>query len=236
MRIFQLTEAIEFPHPGLALNEGLLAFGGDLKPRRILKAYSKGIFPWYEEGEPILWWSPDPRLVMKPTGFKCSKSLEKKISRTVFKTTFDADFKRVIQSCAVTVRKDSEGTWITADLIKAFIKLHQMGLAHSVEVWDGSRLVGGLYGLALGKVFFGESMFHFQSDASKVAMFYLTQFLASNDFKLIDAQQDTPHLRSLGAYTIDRKYFLELLSEWVSEDSLVGNWGDGSARKKRIEF
>ena len=134
------------------------------------------------------------------------------------------------------MRKDSEGTWITADLIKAFIKLHQMGLAHSVEVWDGSRLVGGLYGLALGKVFFGESMFHFQSDASKVAMFYLTQFLASNDFKLIDAQQDTPHLRSLGAYTIDRKYFLELLSEWVSEDSLVGNWGDGSARKKRIEF
>lgn len=236
MRIFQLTEAMEFPHPGLALSEGLLAFGGDLQPKRMIKAYANGIFPWYEEGEPILWWSPDPRLVMKPTEFKCSKSLLKTVQRGHFSVSFDTNFEAVIKSCANTVRKDSEGTWITTELTKAFIELHRLGLAHSVEVWENSCLVGGLYGLALGTVFFGESMFHTKTDASKVALYYLTRFLTENKFELIDAQQDTAHLRSLGAYTIDRNEFLDLLSDHVQKASLTGNWGNGEMKEQIVEI
>lgn len=236
MRIFQLTDAMEFPHPGQAHSEGLLAFGGDLQPKRIIKAYANGIFPWYEEGEPILWWSPDPRLVMKPTDFKCSKSLLKTVQRGHFSVSFDTNFEAVIESCANTVRKDSEGTWITTKLTKAFIELHHLGLAHSVEVWENKALVGGLYGLALGTVFFGESMFHTKTDASKVALFYLTGFLAEHKFELIDAQQDTAHLRSLGAYTINRNEFLNLLSDHVQKASLIGNWGNGKMKEQIVEI
>jgi leucyl/phenylalanyl-tRNA---protein transferase len=236
MYIYQLNDSIVFPPAQTAIAEGLLAMGGDLKPERLLKAYSEGIFPWYEEGQPILWWSPDPRLILRPDALYISKSLKKTIRENRFKISYDTNFEGVIDACANTLRDDSDGTWITEDLRNAFIELHRMGLAHSVEATQDGELVGGLYGLSLGTVFFGESMFHVVKDASKVAFVYLVEFLKANDFELIDAQQDTPHLRSFGASALKRREFLELMKSMVFKPSLVGNWGTNDVKKIKIEY
>jgi leucyl/phenylalanyl-tRNA--protein transferase len=236
MKIYQLGSTFEFPHPGKAPAEGLLAFGGDLDPYRLIVAYSQGIFPWYSDDSPILWWSPDPRMVMKPEEFTTSKSLNQLIRKIIYSVTFDQECERVMRSCATVVRPDEAGTWISEELIQAFIQLHLMGLAHSVEVWYEGKLVGGLYGLALGKIFFGESMFYHLRDASKFALFHLCRFLHQHEFILIDAQQDTPHLRSLGARTMDRADFLQILEQQKDQNSLIGNWGDGSAKFCTFDF
>ncbi len=236
MRIFQLDDSLDFPHPELAHPEGLLAYGGDLSPLRILKAYSMGIFPWYEEGQPILWWSPNPRLIVYPEKIKVSKSLRQLINRNKFKITFDTSFEAVMRSCANTRRKEGGNTWITEDLIQSFVILHRSGLAHSVETWYEGKLVGGLYGLSLGKVFFGESMFHTHDNASKVAFVHLGRFLLENGIKLIDVQQDTPHLRSLGGEITERANFLNLLHDYCNQTSLVGNWGTNNITKMQIRF
>ncbi len=202
-----------FPHYQYALEEpnGLLAAGGDLNPQRILNAYSLGIFPWYNPGEPILWWSPNPRSVIYPKEFEASKSLKKTIRQNQFAVTFDTCFIDVIRKCAQP-RADDSGTWIDGDIQKAYSELHKLGYAHSVECWKNDELVGGLYGIAMGGVFFGESMFSTHSNASKVAFAALCRQLTMWDFNLIDCQVHNPHLESLGAIEISREVFLAKLN------------------------
>lgn len=224
MPVFQLEKDPVFPHPDLAEKSGLLAIGGDLSPERLIQAYANGIFPWYSKGDPILWWSPDPRMVLYPDRFKASKSLRKTIRTGVFSVSFDADFNSVIHACARIPRKGQPGTWIVPEMIDAYIRLHELGYAHSVEVYLEGKLAGGLYGISLGRVFFGESMFFTERDASKVALYHLVERLKSLDFQLIDAQVETDHLRSVGAINIPRKEFLIQLQEAVSYKTLKGNW------------
>ncbi len=214
-----------FPDVELALEEpnGLLAAGGDLSQTRIIAAYRLGIFPWYSDGEPILWWSPDPRAVLFPERLKISRSLKKTLSKKRFEVTLDTAFKDVIFACAEP-RKDDGGTWITTELREAYYHLHQTGIAHSVECWQDTRLVGGLYGVALGKVFFGESMFSRQTDASKVALVHLVWQLKRWGYQLIDCQVSSRHLASLGAVDIRRRQFIALLRKWCNEPSNQGNW------------
>ena len=225
-----LDDDFSFPSAELAEPDGLLAIGGDLSPLRLLTAYANGIFPWYNEGEPILWWSLDPRLVIRPGEMKVSKSLRHTLRSGKFEVRIDTAFRSVMQHCALTPRDGQDGTWITDDILEAYCRLHELGFAHSFETWQEGELVGGLYGVAIGKAFFGESMFHSVSDASKVAFWHLHQFLQAHDFKLIDCQQETPHLLSLGAYTIPRKDFLKeletlVLETLVLEPNLLGGWG-----------
>jgi leucyl/phenylalanyl-tRNA--protein transferase len=216
MPVYQLPDNdLVFPHPSLANPDGLLAVGGDLSPERLILAYSNGIFPWFSEGEPLLWWSPDPRAVLFPEKFKRHKSLRLLVQSNRFEVTFDKDFRNVIRECSKVERKGQEGTWITKNMIEAYVKLHEMGIAHSVETWEKGKLAGGLYGVMLGKVFFGESMFHKKSNASKVAFWYLIEKLIAMDVKVIDVQQDTQHLRSLGAELIPRSEFLNMLKMYV---------------------
>ena len=223
--IFRLPDDdIVFPSAELAEPDGLLAVGGDLSPLRLLNAYANGIFPWYNEGEPILWWSLDPRLVIRPGEMKVSKSLRHTLRSGAFEVRVDTAFRSVMQHCAATPREGQDGTWITEDILEAYGRLHELGFAHSFETWKGGELVGGLYGIAIGKAFFGESMFHTVSDASKVAFWHLHQFLFQHDFKIIDCQQETPHLKSLGAYTIPRKDFIKELETLVVEPGLIGGW------------
>jgi leucyl/phenylalanyl-tRNA---protein transferase len=204
---------IKFPHPENALTEpdGLLAVGGDLSAQRIIQAYLKGIFPWYSAGQPIMWWSPNPRAVLFPEKLHVSKSLKKFIRKKTFTTTIDQSFEQVINFCAQTPRKNQEGTWITDEMKQAYIHLHKIGIAHSTECWCGDQLVGGLYGLALGKVFFGESMFSHKTNASKVAFVHLVDELVKSDYALVDCQVTNKHLLSLGAEEIPRKNFLKLV-------------------------
>ncbi len=204
---------IDFPHPDLALTEpnGLLAVGGDLSPQRIINAYLNGIFPWYSADEPILWWSPDPRAVLFPDKLHVSRSLKKTIRKNIYTTTLDQAFEQVINHCSQTPRKDQDGTWITDEMAQAYLYLHKLGFAHSAECWLDGELVGGLYGLALGRVFFGESMFSHCSNASKVAFVHLLDELKKADYALIDCQVTTDHLLSLGAEEIPRNQFLNLL-------------------------
>lgn len=218
-RPFWLESApVLFPpsHLALADPDGLLAIGGDLTPEWLLQAYSKGIFPWFNPGEPILWWTPNPRSVLFIDQLKIKRSLRKclqKIKQTgSFVVTLDQNFKGVMQACAETPRQDQEGTWISAEMLKAYETLHQSGHAHSVEVWQDNQLVGGLYGVAIGKMFFGESMFSKVSDSSKVALVALSMQLKEWGFKLIDTQVETSHLNSLGASQISRSRFEELIS------------------------
>jgi len=213
MPVFRLTKELLFPPPALAEEDGLLAVGGDLSKDRILLAYSRGIFPWYSDGSPILWWSPDPRLVLIPGELKVSRSLSQVIKKGVFNVTMDTAFERVIRNCAEINRKGQQGTWITEEMIKAYISLHSAGYAHSIETWDSGELVGGLYGIALGKAFFGESMFAIKSNASKVAFVTLVEYLKKLDFSFVDCQVATEHLKSLGAKEVDRKKFLQMLKQ-----------------------
>ncbi|MCX8049763.1 MAG: leucyl/phenylalanyl-tRNA--protein transferase [Methylohalobius sp.] len=203
-----------FPPVEEALTEpnGLLAVGGDLSPTRLLAAYRRGIFPWYNRGEPILWWSPNPRLVLFPGKLKIAKSLHKTLQKGKFKVTFDQAFFQVIEACAAP-RKQEKSTWITPEMRVAYCRLHELGYAHSVESWYDGKLVGGLYGVALGRVFFGESMFHRLSDASKVAFVTLVDWLKAWRYELIDCQVRTDHLIRLGAEEIPRPKFIGLLAE-----------------------
>jgi leucyl/phenylalanyl-tRNA--protein transferase len=209
------NSAQAFPPLYKALREpdGLLAVGGCLSTERLINAYRHGIFPWYNAGEPILWWSPDPRLVLFPDKLVVSRSLRKTLRKGVFIVTFDKAFSEVMIACAEP-RKDSVGTWISSDIYQAYVELHQQGFAHSVEVWCNEELVGGLYGVALGQVFFGESMFHTKTDASKVAFVTLVEQLKLWDYQLIDCQIHTSHLASLGAEDINRRAFVRLLNQY----------------------
>lgn len=215
MPVFALSERLSFPPPHLAMKEGLLAVGGDLSVERLLLAYRSGIFPWYSEGEPILWWSPDPRLVLYPHELRISRSLRKVIKRKLFHITFDHDFEAVITGCAEAKRSYGEGTWITGEMKSAYIELHRRGYAHSVEVWQEEKLVGGLYGVAIGRAFFGESMFSRVSNASKVAFVSLVETLGKKRFTLIDCQVRTDHLIRFGAKEVSRKVFLVQLEKAV---------------------
>jgi leucyl/phenylalanyl-tRNA--protein transferase len=211
MPIYRLVDEPIFPPPEYADPSGLLAVGGDLSNERLLEAYRLGIFPWYSEDQPILWWSPDPRLVLDLKDFKISRSLRKTLKKEVFQITFDHAFEEVIRSCASVPREAQNGTWITDEMEKAYIKLHGLGYAHSVESWFGGKLAGGLYGVSLGKCFFGESMFHLKTDASKVALATLVETLKSWDFHFIDSQMTTEHMLSLGAKELPRRIFLKRL-------------------------
>jgi leucyl/phenylalanyl-tRNA--protein transferase len=207
------TQAFPPLYKALREPDGLLAVGGCLSTERLINAYRRGIFPWYNADEPILWWSPDPRLVLFPDKLMVSHSLRKTLRKGVFTVTFDKAFSDVMLSCAKP-RKDSAGTWISPDIHQAYVELHKQGFAHSVEVWFNGELVGGLYGVALGQVFFGESMFHTKTDASKVAFVTLVEQLKLWHFQLIDCQVHTNHLSSLGAEDIDRRAFVRLLNQY----------------------
>jgi len=226
MPVFQLDESISFPPPQMAREDGLLAVGGDLSPERLLLAYNLGIFPWYSPGDPILWWSPDPRLVLFPDDFHLSKSLVKTIRQREFTTTFDTSFAEVIRNCANTRRNKEEETWIDEEMIEAYCKLHELGYAHSVESWQGGELKGGLYGVSLGSVFFGESMFSLAPNSSKVAMAALVERLVNWEFDMIDCQVGTAHLKSLGAEEISGDEFWERLALSVDKPTLVGKWSE----------
>jgi leucyl/phenylalanyl-tRNA--protein transferase len=211
MPVYRLIEQPVFPAPELAEPGGLLAVGGDLSPRRLLLAYSMGIFPWFNEGDPILWWSPDPRCILEPGHLRISRSLAKVLRQGVFSVTFDRAFDQVISTCARLRREGGEGTWITEEMRHAYCLLHEMGYAHSVESWRGGELEGGLYGVCLGRCFFGESMFHRAANASKVAFATLARHLERQGFELIDCQLPTSHLKSLGAGEIPRVEYLRRL-------------------------
>ncbi|MBB3191540.1 leucyl/phenylalanyl-tRNA--protein transferase [Halomonas cerina] len=207
---------IAFPPPAAALDDpaGLLAAGGALTPAWLVAAYRRGIFPWFSDGQPILWWSPDPRLVLFPEEIRIRRSLRKRLRHAGFRITADRAFAEVMVSCAAP-RDGQPGTWITADMQAAYGRLHRLGIAHSVEVWRHERLVGGLYGVALGPVFFGESMFSWVPDASKVALVHLAAAMQAGGGRLIDCQVHTPHLASLGARDIARPAFIGYLEEWL---------------------
>jgi leucyl/phenylalanyl-tRNA--protein transferase len=227
MPVYQLVADIIFPPPDHAEPDGLLAVGGDLKSERLLLAYRLGIFPWYSKGQPMLWWSPDPRLVLELEEFHISRRLRQTLKKGLFKVTFDQAFAQVIEACATVVRKGQRGTWITPEMQKAYIRLHRLGFAHSVESWFEGDLMGGIYVVSLGRCFFGESMFSRKSDASKVALATLVQQLKAWGFHMIDAQVTTRHLISLGAKEIPRKLFLKRLERALSFPTLKGKWDQG---------
>jgi leucyl/phenylalanyl-tRNA---protein transferase len=224
MPIFRLVDEPVFPPPDYADPSGLLAVGGDLSNERLLEAYRVGIFPWYSDDQPILWWSPDPRLVLDLKDFKISRSLRKTLKKGVFQVTFDRAFEEVIQACAVVQRAAQNGTWITEEMREAYINLHGLGYAHSVESWFGGKLAGGLYGVSLGKSFFGESMFHVKTDASKVALATLVEKLKSWDFHFIDSQMTTEHMVRLGAKELPRRIFLKRLQSALRHPTRRGRW------------
>jgi leucyl/phenylalanyl-tRNA--protein transferase len=219
-----------FPPIAAALAEpnGLLAAGGDLSPDRLLVAYRSGIFPWYSEGQPILWWSPDPRMVLYVDELRVSRSLRKRVRKREFEVRVDSAFRDVIEACAQVPREGQRGTWITADIVRAYCELHRRGYAHSVEAFRGGELVGGLYGLALGRMFFGESMFARETDASKVALVHLTEILRSQDVRVVDCQQETGHLAALGARPIPRERFAAHLTQLIHSIEPPPGWQHSS--------
>lgn len=228
MPLFMLNDNADFPPAERAGPKGLLAVGGDLSPMRLLRAYGRGIFPWYSAGEPILWWSPDPRFVLFPAEAHMPRSLKKIWHKKIFQLTFDSAFSEVVDGCA-RPRPDQDGTWITEEMRLAYIGLHQLGYAHSLEAWHKGELAGGLYGIALGRCFFAESMFHVQSDASKVVFFALARALKTMGFVIIDCQIHSPHLAAWGACSIERRQYLELLRRGLAHGTLRGNWGEITA-------
>ena len=224
MAVFLLTDKIAFPPPHLASSEGLLAVGGDLSRERLLLAYRMGIFPWFSDDEPILWWSPDPRLVLYPNEIKISKTLKKIMKKGLFKVTMDSAFVQVINQCAKIRIQNNQGTWILEDMIDAYCKLHESGFAHSVEAWYQGELAGGLYGVSLGNCFFGESMFTRISNASNVALVTLVEYLNKLSFDIIDCQLTTEHLLRFGAKEIPRVNFLKQLGESLKAPTKKGKW------------
>ena len=206
-----LGKELVFPPVGMASSEGILAFGGDLRPERLMLAYRSGIFPWYNEGEPIIWYSPEERMVLFPHELRISKSMRQVMRNNTFRITSNSAFEQVIDQCQNSPREDQLGTWITNDMRQAYLKLHELGFAKSIEVWRDEELVGGLYGIDLGHVFCGESMFSKESNTSKLAFIHLVQLLEKEKYKLIDCQVYTEHLESLGAREISREEFVEIL-------------------------
>lgn len=235
MPVFWLSENdLSFPPPELANEDGILAVGGDLSVDRLLIAYNNGLFPWYNPEDPILWWSPDPRFVLFPKELKIAKSMRSYFNQKKFEVTFDHDFRQVITNCKNRERKgQGGGTWISQDMIQAYCRLHEAGYAHSVEIWKEEKLVGGLYGVSLGKIFFGESMFTKESNASKVGFIILVKFLQSKGFDLIDCQQETRHLKSLGGRNISRTDFLKVV---YNNQDLPINEGSWKTEKELFDY
>lgn len=224
MAVFQLSQQIGFPPPQLAEREGLLAIGGDLSEERLLLAYRMGIFPWYSEDDPIIWWSPDPRLVLYPEEIRVSRRLARVIRQGTFRVTMDRAFGRVIRECARTRRESGEGTWLVPEMIEAYERLYRSGFAHSVECWRDGELAGGLYGVSLGRAFFGESMFMRVSNASKVAFVRLAWQLRAWNYSLLDCQVKTDHLLGFGAREVRRKIFLKQLDQALRRGTKRGRW------------
>jgi leucyl/phenylalanyl-tRNA--protein transferase len=229
MPVYRLTDDIVFPPPDHAEPDGLLAVGGDLGSERLLLAYGLGIFPWYAEGQPILWWSPDPRIVFEPGQFRVSRRLQQKLRQESFQITFDRAFSEVIQACAGVRRPGQRGTWITREMIKAYTRLHKLGFAHSAESWLDGELAGGVYGVSLGRCFFGESMFFRKTDGSKVALAGLMSLLGDWKFELFDAQVTNPHLLRLGGKEIPRDVFLQRLKTALAYPTRRGSWAAGES-------
>lgn len=222
--IYRLGRELVFPSPELSEPDGLLAVGGDLTPERLLRAYAHGIFPWYDERQPILWHSPDPRTVLLPAELRVSRSLRRTCTRGEFEVRLDTAFPEVVRHCAEISRPDADGTWITLDMQAAYVHLFELGFAHSAEAWRGGRLVGGLYGVSLGGAFFGESMFALEPDASKVAFVALVRQLESWSFDLIDCQVHTDHLERFGARAWSRARFLAALAQSIERETRRGQW------------
>jgi leucyl/phenylalanyl-tRNA--protein transferase len=229
MSVYRLGEEIAFPPPDRADPSGLLAVGGDLRPERLLLAYAMGIFPWFDADQPLLWHSPDPRLVLVPSELAVSRNLRRILNRCEFEVTLDTAFDEVIRCCAETPRKEDAGTWITAEMIDAYRRLHDLGFAHSAEAWQAGELVAGLYGVSLGGCFFGESMFTLRSNASKVAFAKLTRQLEAWNFDLIDCQVHTDHLARFGASLWSRQRFLKALDTSLAQPTRRGCWSFESA-------
>ncbi|RQD57587.1 MAG: leucyl/phenylalanyl-tRNA--protein transferase [Desulfonatronovibrio sp. MSAO_Bac4] len=224
MSVFVLTREPAFPHPSLADTDGLLAIGGDLSEKRLIQAYSLGIFPWYGPGTPILWWSPEPRLILYHSQLHIPRSLRRTLNSGKFRISADTAFKEVVELCSRVSRPGGHGTWILPEMIDAYVKLHDSGFAHSFEVWVESELVGGIYGVAIGKAFFGESMFYLKPDASKVALIHLSNYLEEHSFHFMDCQQTTRHMLRFGAREISRDKFLKELEPAVAEKDAPGLW------------
>ncbi len=220
-----LQSPVNFPDPNQANDMGILGFGGDLEVETLIKAYSQGIFPWFSEEDPFpIWWSPPERMVLVPGQHKVSKSMKQVLAKADFEFTFDTAFTEVISHCAGVYREDQDGTWITADMMNAYVELHKAGYAHSAEVWRNGKLIGGLYGVSLGGVFCGESMFSLEANASKIAFIKLSEWTDKQGFNLIDCQNYTAHLASMGARLIDRLEYLGLLKEALEMQTLNGKW------------
>lgn len=235
--VYALSRALRFPPPEHA-EDGLVAVGGDLSPERLLLAYGSGIFPWYEEGVPILWHSPDPRCVLPVEALHVGRSLRRAIAKGALEVRFDSAFEQVIRACKATPRTGQDGTWITDDMEEAYCRLHTLGYAHSVEAWAGDELVGGLYGVSLGRIFFGESMFSWQPSASKVALVALVERVAGWGFRWIDSQVPTPHTLAMGAQLWPRARFLDVLRSELQHPTRRGSWAQAeppleSARSAR---
>ena len=224
MPVYRLDHALIFPPPEEADPSGLLAVGGDLSPGRLLLAYAMGIFPWYTEETPLLWFSPDPRGILLPEHLRVSRSLRKRLRRRDYEVCLDRDFDSVIRACAAVERPRQDGTWITHEMLEAYERLHRLGLAHSVEVYRGGELAGGLYGVSVGNVFFGESMFSRVTDASKIALVWVTRQLQRWGYPLIDCQIRNEHLQSMGADEVPRARFLEMLAACLQAPTRRGAW------------
>ncbi|MDB4991271.1 MAG: Leucyl/phenylalanyl-tRNA--protein transferase [Myxococcaceae bacterium] len=224
MPIYMLTDELRFPPPEGASDEGIVAVGGDFRPERLLLGYAQGIFPWPSEGLPLVWFSPDPRFVLPPKGAHIPRSLKKQLRRQTYTVRFDTAFDRVIRACAEARRPGQRGTWITSELDDGYHRLHELGFAHSIEAWNGDRLVGGLFGVGLGRVFFGESMFALEADASKVAFAMLLAQLSAWNFALVDCQVHTEHLERFGAEEWPRERFLDALRASVGSETRRGSW------------
>ena len=222
MPIYRLPNELVFPHPSLAEPDGLLAVGGDLTTERLLLAYSNGIFPWFSEEDPILWWSPNPRCIIYPRDINISKSMRKFLRKNPYTVTFDTCFRQVMSLCG-SLR--TEGTWVTPEMLESYCTLHNLGLAHSVETWHEGKLVGGLYGVSLGRCFFGESMFSTMDNASKTALITLAARLVERNFLMIDCQVHSKHLESMGATNINRHMFLKLIEVGLTHETIKGSWG-----------
>jgi leucyl/phenylalanyl-tRNA--protein transferase len=228
--VFRLPRAPVFPDPALAEPDGLLAVGGDLSPERLLRAYAEGIFPWYSEETPILWWSPEPRMVLLPAELHVPRSLARTLRSGRFEIRSDTAFGEVIRRCAEKERPGQDGSWITGEMVEAYERLHELGHAHSFEAWDGEGLAGGLYGVSLGGAFFGESMFADRPDASKAAFVSSVEWMRGRGVELVDCQVDTDHLRRFGAREIPRAEFLARLRNALATPGAAGRWRLGGAR------